>query len=145
VKAPSSSARTNSGIRSPLRTCLALAALTLTLGATACGSGNKSPFEPPTPEPEPIRLNVQNGLDLTVRIYALQGSSRVRIGTVPSHSRQSLSVPHHVTAGSGSLRLLASPVGSRLSYFTQEMMVSRGARVDWPIIPGLPHSQATIR
>ncbi|RMD91852.1 MAG: hypothetical protein D6813_06965 [Calditrichaeota bacterium] len=73
----------------------------------------------------------QNYLDMTV--YLLFGSHRVRLGTVTGLSSRLFVIPEHVLHGAQSVRLLADPVGGRISPVTQEIFLVPGDKVEMVI------------
>lgn len=118
----------------------------VTLFSGACApSTARSPFDAPSPGALPVRAQIDNGLTQDVGIYAVQGSSRFRVGSVTSLSRTVVTIPASLVGASQELRLIAEPLGSRTPYTTQALLVSAGSRIEWTIVPGLQASQAWVR
>ena len=136
----------NAGTRDARTTIGRIAALLVTLLATACTpSVARNPFDAPAPGTVPVRAEIDNGLTQDVGVYAVQGSSKFRVGTVTSLSRTTLTIPASLIGASQELRLRAEPLGSRTPYTTQALLISAGSRIEWTIVPGLQASQAFVR
>jgi len=75
-----------------------------------------------------IRVANRNWSDVTV--YALVGSSRMRLGTVISMSEQIFVLPRAVSASTGELRLLIDPIGTWRGYMTEAIMAFPGQVIE---------------
>ena len=80
-------------------------------------------------------LRVENRGFITMNVYVLRGTQRVRLGTVNAASTKILPIPNNLLAGSGVLRFLADPVGSRIEPISEEIAVQPGDQVTLQIGP----------
>jgi hypothetical protein len=68
-------------------------------------------------------------------IYALDGSQRVRLGTVTGNSTRTFPIPRHLVGGGGTIRFLADPIGGNRAPVSEEMVVQPGDNVGITIPP----------
>ena len=96
-------------------------------------------------EDDTITIRVSNNHPLDVTVYATNSSMRVRLGTVSTASSARFQVSLHDVSPSGELRLLADPVGSRRSTYSEPIQVFAGQVVEWVLGADLRQSVLTIR
>lgn len=113
------------------RTLMLLTLLALAM-AGACASRSRGPL-PPAPPRTAVRVENRNFLDM--HVYVLNGSQRIRLGTVSGVSTRTLRIPDHLVFGMRSLRFQADPIGGRVAPVSQEITVRPGDEV-LLVIPG---------
>jgi hypothetical protein len=148
------------------KTLVAAVAATLSLGAcaTAGGSGGTVPpamylvdgpqaqagavatSEARRPAAAPAAtLHVENYNWLDVVVYAVQGNSRMRLGSVTSMSSADFRIPSRFLVGaSDNLRLLVDPIGSSEGYMTEGIVVRDGQRVSFNVQNALQFSSLMV-
>jgi multidrug efflux pump subunit AcrA (membrane-fusion protein) len=105
--------------------------LLLALSVAACGGRRARGPAPPDPPRTTVRVQNQNFLDMNV--YVLNGSQRVRLGTVSGVSTRVFTIPSNLVFGMASLRFMADPVGSSQAPISQEISVRAGDQVQLTI------------
>lgn len=105
-------------------------AMALAASTTACTSGR--PGSGLVPERAAlVQVTNNNWADMVV--YAVRGSSRHRLGTVTSMQTERFPLPRSLSLNTGSIALLADPVGSTSTYSTGPIHVVPGQVVDFTI------------
>ena len=102
-----------------------------TVAVAACKSlqsGNPVPDNPTT-----LRVDNQGFSDMD--IFALRGSTRVRMGMVAGHQNTVLRVPPVLISGLTPLRFIADPIGSSRASVSEEITVAPGDSVTLTIPP----------
>lgn len=99
----------------------------LLLGLAACGGASRRGPAAPA-EPRTV-VRVDNRKFLDVNVYVINGTQRIRLGTVPGATTRSLTIPPNLLFGISSLRFQADPIGSREQPLTQEISVRPGDTV----------------
>ena len=92
-----------------------------------------------------VRVTDDNWLNM--RIYVVETATRRirwRLGNVTALSTASFEIHDHLGADLGHLILLAVPIGSRQRQFTDRLLTSPGAHVDWRIGASLSLSFASV-
>lgn len=147
------------------KTLVAAVAATLSLGAcaTAGGSGGTVPSamylvdgpqaksevaasaaSRPSAQPS-ATLHVENYNWLDVVVYAVQGTSRMRLGQVTSMSGADFRIPNRFLSGaSDNLRLMVDPIGSTEGYITEGIVVRDGQRVSFNVQNALQFSSLMV-
>jgi hypothetical protein len=87
------------------------------------------------------KVIVRNDNWLDVVIYAVHGSSRVRVGTVGGSSTTTFRLTREVANGATPLQILADPIGSRSTYVTDPVTLNPGQRLELQL--GSPISIST--
>ncbi len=80
-----------------------------------------------------VTIHVVNNNWLDMRVYAIVGSVRYRLGTVNGLGRETLKVPTSVVSIGNDLRLVAVPIGQRSANFAPVMFVSPGDDLEYRI------------
>lgn len=105
-------------------TAATLVALVLIpLLASACATGRDARGGD-TPA-GPTLVEVENGNFADVVVYALGDRQHVRLGNVTGHQRATLELPRHME-NALDLRLVADPIGSTSSYFSERILFEPG-------------------
>jgi hypothetical protein len=89
-------------------------------------------------------LEVENNNWATMNVYALRGSSRVRLGTVTSMSRAVFRIPASLLNAAGDVRLMADPIGSSNTHVTPSIQVNPGERIEFTIQNHLATSSVSV-
>lgn len=93
-----------------------------------------------------ITIEVENRNYLDVVIYALQGSSRIRIGQVTGTSHNSFDVSlRKISTGGGDVRFLADPVGSSRTWTTETLHLAGGQVVELYVESDVGRSTLSVR
>ena len=101
--------------------------ITLLLALGGCsGRRGRGPAPPAGPRTT-VRVENQNFLDMN--IFVMNGSQRIRLGTVSGVTTRVLTIPSNLIFGSASLRFMADPVGSTRAPISQEITVRAGDEV----------------
>ena len=86
-------------------------------------------------------VSVQNDNWLDVVIYAVNGSSKFRLGSVTGVSSGTFRLASGISP-SGSVRLLVDPIGAPKGYLTDAITVSPGQRIELRV--GSPLNMSTV-
>lgn len=97
-----------------------------------------------SPSQAPATVEVSNHNWATINVYAVRSSMRSRLGTVESNETRTFRVPDTMIAGAGSIRLMASPIGSTRTHMTDEILVRPGERIEWNLENWLPMSSYAV-
>ena len=73
-------------------------------------------------------VQVANHNSATVVVYALSDGTRWRLGTVETGNEEAFSLPASIGA-SGDVSLMAHPIGSRVAYVSDPVLVGPGDRI----------------
>jgi hypothetical protein len=91
------------------------------------------------------KMTVRNDNWLDVVIYAVHGTSRVRVGTVAGSSTQTFRLTSETANGATPLQILADPIGSASKYITEPVTLSRGQRLELQVGSTISISTFAIR
>lgn len=80
-----------------------------------------------------VRVDNQNVMSMT--IYVLKRTERIRLGLVPGLSTRVFAIPDDVVTGAAPLRFLADPVGSSRNPISEEFDASPGDVIEMVIRP----------
>lgn len=129
-------------------TIAALAAATLGACAPAANDGMKNSFGPDQPARSRnnvnavVRVENQNWSDMVV--YVVQGSMRMRLGTVTSMRSVTFRVPHVFQGNGGEIRLLADPIGSGETYLSDPVRLRDGEQLSLSVQNSLQLSNIAV-
>ena len=104
----------------------AAAGMVLLLAGSGLASGRETEVSGRASPAATVSVTNHSGLD--VDIFAVLGSSRVRLGTVVASRTASFQIPSE-NLGAGSLRIAAEAVGTRDPYLSQALTVADGDRI----------------
>jgi hypothetical protein len=76
------------------------------------------------------KVIVRNDNWLDVVIYAVHGSSRIRVGTVGGSSTTTFRLTGEAANGATPLQILADPIGSRSTYVTDPVTLNPGQHLE---------------
>ena len=124
----------------------ALAALSMALvpGGVA-GQGVDEAGETVATSERPITVEVRNNGWLDMRVYAVVGGIRWRLGTASTGRLLTTEIPRHLKADIAPLQLVAYPIGGSVPATTEELLVSPGDKVDWVLENNPSFSTVFIR
>jgi hypothetical protein len=135
-------------MRSVLATAVAVLSVVVLGGACAPaapgGGGSLAPGMYPGESDAPPRVRVTNNNWSNMTVYAVRGTSRIRLGMVTSMATQVFRLPDAVAAGAGGVRLLADPIGGTEQFLTPAVQVSRGDEVKLEIHNQLQISSVSV-
>lgn len=80
-----------------------------------------------------------------VRVYAVSGALRVRMGTVTAFRDARMVFPPELVGRGADVHLLARPVGDPAEVMTEAFRVEAGDVVGWTLLQPLETSIATLR
>lgn len=92
--------------------------------------------------PPTVRVTNNNWSNMTV--YAVRGSTRLRLGMVTSMATQVFRLPAALANGAGGVRLLADAIGGNEQFLTPAVQVSRGEEVKLEIHNQLQISSVSV-
>lgn len=118
-------------MRNQLSRLATAAALSLTVAA--CAGGPSVQNGPLPPDGEATKVEVRNNNWSDMNVYVERSGMRQRLGTVTSMSVKSFRVPKAFLSTSGSVRLVADPIGSRQQHITSPVQVWPGQTVAFTI------------
>ena len=107
----------------------------------ACAPAARKGMAPAPSRDVYVTVENQNWLD--VSIYALRGSSRMRIGQVTGNGSASLRVPAGVIVA-GQIRLMADAIGSNERFVTDVITVNPDQRVQLTRAPAMRMSSYAL-
>lgn len=122
---------------------LAAALLVLTVAASSCatrsrdGSGSRAAGGATV-------VQVDNGNFADVVVYALSTGQYYRLGEVSGHDEATLDLPRQLDRVHD-LRLVADPIGSRTSYFSNEILFEPGDVLVLSVGPTMNLSTVSVR
>lgn len=133
----------NDGSLAPLAAALVL---TLSLPLGACMSsqlGADRPLDSPTPGGALVTVENRHVLDM--RVYLIRGSTPIPLGSVSTLERRTFVVPSSLLGHSGTLRLMADPLGSTATFTSDWIPAAPGDWVEWKLEPNLRLSHFSVR
>ena len=92
--------------------------------------------------PATVRVANYNWLD--VNVYAVQGGTRVRLGSVTSMSSGTFQLPARFLQQSAAVRLLVDPIGSTEGHMTDGVMVRGGQQISFNVQNALQFSSVSV-
>jgi hypothetical protein len=105
----------------------------LLLTAAAC-SGVQAAGDPSKPPPPETTVSVRNQKYVDFDVYVLDGTHRLRLGSVPSLTTRVFTIPPHLVIDRASLRFQLDPIGSDDVRSTDEaVQVREGGQVELTI------------
>src|SRR6059036_4315538 len=107
-----------------------LVAVSLSMTFTACTSAAHPPREVAAVEFPGITLLVRNDNWLQVDVYLLRATTRQRLGTVSSMGTQIFRIPRALYATSGTVQLLADPIGTDETFRTEQIPVGQARQIE---------------
>jgi hypothetical protein len=146
-----------------LKTLVTAAAVTLSMTACASGGSGSLVTQPHAPvangtqlvsadnrvaaagvpsAPATVRVANYNWLD--VNVYAVQGGTRVRLGSVTSMSSGTFQLPARFLQQSAAVRLLVDPIGSTEGHMTDGVMVRGGQQISFNVQNALQLSSVSV-
>lgn len=122
-------------------------AAALTLSLWACTSSSQlwagGPGDAPTPGGAILTVENQHVQDM--RVYLIRGSTPIALGSVGTLERRTFAIPNSVLGNSGSIRLMADPLGSRGTFTSDYIPAMAGDHVRWTLAASLSLSHFSVR
>lgn len=98
----------------------------------ACGAARQS--ESPSRDERSV-LEVENRDFTDMTVYAILGSSRIRLGTATGISTTTMTIPQSLIGGGGrDLQFVADPIGGRRASVSERIFVRPGQTVKLTIL-----------
>ncbi|HET7232696.1 MAG TPA: hypothetical protein VFJ16_21980 [Longimicrobium sp.] len=119
-----------------------LAAGPMANGTQLVAAENKAAGSGAVSMPATVRVSNFNWMD--VNVYAVQGGTRVRLGTVTSMSNGTFQLPSRFLQQSSSVRLLVDPIGSTEGYMTDGILVHGGQQISFSVQNSLQFSSFSV-
>lgn len=116
-----------------IRTLALTVATGLSLTACASTGNGDRPTRTLPYEPEPTTVVVENNNWHDMRVFAVSGGVRHRLGTVTSMNTRRYRIPHHLTARSRGLRIFVDPIGGSGSFMSEQVQVYDGQEVNMSV------------
>src|ERR1041384_5193273 len=95
-------------------------------------------------ETAPATVRVANYNWMDVNVYAVQGGTRVRLGSGTSMSNGTFQLPSRFLLQSTSVRLMVDPVGSTEGYMTDGILVHGGQQISFNVQNSLQFSSVSV-
>lgn len=125
---------------------LRLLAIVILIPLGACSSSQRGPYGSlDAPPPGGVLVTVENSHVLDMRVSLLRGGVRMPLGVVATLERRTFAVPSSMVGHSGTVRLLADPIGSPHAIASDHIPAALGDRVTWSLLPNLSLSHHTVR
>lgn len=122
------------------------AVLLIATAVAGCGAGrDRQVTSPQQPRTHAVRLLVTNYHRSTVRVFAVRGTLRHRLGLVTTNRRETFALPAYLYETGGLLQLQVVPLGSRESFLSELIHVRQGVVVEWRVGELLHQSMVFIR
>ena len=106
-----------------------LVSLILIVGTTTSCFLKKKQTNDPDAVWQPVTVAVTNHNWQEIVVYAIVGSSRQRLGTVPAVKHATFQLPTGLMAFPGTVNLLLDPIGSRSTFRTGAIAVGSGQQI----------------
>lgn len=120
---------------------LTLAAMTVI--ASGCATGNTTLNDVGIDGATVVRVTNNNWSDMT--IYLVRDGTRHRLGSVTSQGTHIFAIPTHLVTTTGSLHLMADPIGSARTFVSSPILLSPGQTAEWQLENSLALSSIWIR
>lgn len=120
-----------------------LAMVVLAAGACAHGTPPMQGADGQDDDKTVISITNNNWSDMT--IYLVRDGLRRRLGTVPSQTTDTFSVPTYFIMASGQVQLMADPIGSRNTFTSMPIVITPGQRAEWKLENSLALSTMWVR
>ena len=102
-------------------------AFELAFGVGACTPMTRNAMSNARSERTTLMVENNNWSDLT--LYLVRDGSRHRIGSAPSMTQSVFVISSALLSGTGEIRIMADPIGSRQAWTSQPFMVSPGSKI----------------
>jgi hypothetical protein len=124
-----------------------LVTATLAVALTLATAAPASPQTAPERQEDraPVKLVVQNNNVLNVHIYVEGDGYSWPVGFVDGLSEASFKIPRNLTNSESEFRLRVDPMGSRLSYTTDAILMGTGSEVDLIVANDLGFTTFTVK
>jgi hypothetical protein len=126
-----------------LGSAAAVAMVGVLAGGCASGTGGAVATNGAGGEVTVVEVSNHNWADMNV--YAVHMGTRTRLGTVVSMTTRRFTLQSRARVSDGTLRLMASPIGSTRTHLTDPILVREGDRVEWNLENSLALSSYMVR
>lgn len=120
-----------------------LAAALIAAGSWACASAR--PGEAEVRRSGPVTVEVTNYNWMDIHAYVLVAGQRQSLGLITTGNTRSFELTNQALASQRGLVLLGLPIGSRLAYMSEEVLVAPGDIVVWRLHNNLRQSTVSVR
>jgi hypothetical protein len=128
-----------------MNTTRRIVSLVLVVAATTSCFLKKKQTNEETTVWEPVTVAVTNHNWQEIVVYAIVGSSRQRLGTVPAVKQATFQLPTGLMAFPGTVNLLLDPIGSRSTFRTGAIAVGSGQQIRLTVENQLTLSNWTVQ
>lgn len=92
----------------------------------------------------PVSVQVTNQNWSDVHAYVLVGGQRQSLGVITTTNSRTFELSPQMLMGQRGVTFIGLPIGSRLAYVSEELLVAPGDRVVWTIHNNLQQSTVSI-
>jgi hypothetical protein len=110
-------------------------------GTELVSAGN-TPAASEMRSPATVRVANYNWMD--VNVYAVQGGTRIRLGTVTTMNTSTFRLPERFLTGTTGVRLMVDPIGSTEGYVTDGILVHGGQQISFNVQNSLQFSSISV-
>jgi len=125
-----------------IRWATILTALVTSVAAGACSANRARPDMWSSPASANV-VTVRNDNWLDADVYVVYDGSRFRLGFARGLSTTTLSLPHTLIH-QGTVRLMVDPIGSTSTFTSDQIVVSRGQRIELNVNSVLSMSNSAV-
>jgi hypothetical protein len=110
----------------------------------ACASSPQT-LETPRPQNAPLVLKVRNENPMDVRVYAIRGTVKTRLGIVSTMRTEYFKIPRSLYRSAGAVQFRVDPVGGAPGYVTEPVLVSGIHQIDLRLEKPFAYSRMLVR
>jgi len=131
-----------------IRSYAPLLILTVAVGG-ACATGKSAsqpsaPLARELPAVSDVSIEVENHNWLDVVVYVVHGGQSTRLLTVPAAGSILQTLPQHVLAQQGEMRLMAHAVGNPAKFTSERIYARSGMTISWTLEIDLKRSSVAV-
>ncbi len=130
-------------MKAPTQAALALAILAVAASGCSSRSSVKHSNDPAISRPA-ASLEVVNSHWNDVRVFAVRGSAKHRLGVVTSMGSGRFKLPEYLYKVSGHVTLRVEPIGSNEAFESMPIPAEPGGHIEWRIRKILYQSSAMV-
>lgn len=124
-----------------MRRALSLVALMVLAG---CGANRETTNVEPLASTDPVTVQTENRRSDDVVVTLLRDGVRQRLGLVAAQTSETFEVPWSGVVNAGRVRLIATPIASRRSFVSEQLILRPGSEVTVSVTPALGQSAVRV-